>query len=310
MTLLVASLLLALTRAEIIERMRAAPVTKVSGLVEVIADCPSDMRKEYQTPIAGFVADVCTTLYRGRNERQKTFKEPGIVVYLGEERTNRTDVVVRTKTRSDGSRFTRIYLPAPGYADIAKLRRESVKAFLLAVHGESVDDATADKVMRDADPVLRAADAYAELDRWLKGESVSEDDEHYIRLSRAVLRPGVATTSDVLRFASRLRIYPEIYSAPFCGRYASCTFKEAIDLSREDLRIRFLAYAKSPEVVLYGGGRGESLADAAVAYSEFLRELAAYRKTPEELRQLLETAEEKLNVALEEARLREEGKIQ
>ena len=310
MTFLAAILLATLTRAEIIERMKAYPVTKLDGLVQVIADCPSDMRKEYQTPIAGFVADVCTTLYRARNERPKRFPDPGIVVYLGEVRTNRTDLVVRQKTRADGTRFTRIYLPAPGYADLTALRRETAKAFSLAVRGETLDDATADRMLRDADPELRANDAYDELDRWLKGETVEGDDERMIKQSRRILKPGIARQSDVLRFASRLFLYPEIYSAPFCGKYTSCTFREAIGYAQQDARIRFLAFAKSPEIALFGGGHGEALNVAAVLYSDFLRELAAYRKSPEELRRLLDDAEEKLNVALEEARLREEGKIE
>ncbi len=309
MTFLAVILFATLTRAEIIERMRAVPVVKENGLVQVVADCPADMRKEFQSPIASFVADICATLYRARRVPAKKFAEPGIVVYVGDVRTNRADVIVRLRTRADGSKYTRIYLPAPAFADVAALRRESVKAFYRAVTGESLDDAAADAALRAADPELRAADAYAELTRWQKGARVREDDEHYIRLSRKVLRPGVAYPSDVLRFASRLQIYPEAYSAPFCGRYASCTFREAIDLAREDARIRFLALAKSPQVVLFGGGRGEALSNAAVRYSEFLRELAAYRKTPEELREMLADADEKLNVAMEEARHRAEGKI-
>ncbi len=309
MSVLAAILLAALTRAEIIERMRAVPIVKENGLVQVIADCPADMRDEYQASVAGFVSAVCETLYRARREPPKRFAEPGIVVYVGDVRTNRTDVIVRRRTRADGSPYTRIYLPAPAFADVTTLRRETVKAFLLALDGRDADDAAADETLRAADPDLRAADSYADLARWLKGEPVSENDEHYVRLSRKVLKPGAALPSDVLRFASRLRLYPEVFSAPFCGRYASCTFREAIELARDDARVRFIAYAKTPLVVLFGGGRGEALADAAVAYSEFLRALAAYRKTPEELRAMLDAADEKLNVAMEEARHRAEGRI-
>ena len=35
-------LLLALTRAEVIDRFKAAPIVKVDGLVQVVADCPAD----------------------------------------------------------------------------------------------------------------------------------------------------------------------------------------------------------------------------------------------------------------------------
>ena len=80
-------------------------------------------------------------------------------------------------------------------------------------------------------------------------------------------------------------------------------------MSKKDVRLRFLAYAKSPQMVAYGGGRGENLAQAAFAYSVFLRELAAGKKTEEELAALLDDADVKLNVAMEEARQRAEGKI-
>lgn len=308
MTLLASILLLALTRAEIIERMKAPPVTKVAGLVQVVADCPSDMRREYQSPIAGFAADICNTLYRAEKIQPRRFADPGIVIYIGDVRTNETEIAVTRRVRDDGSRFTRLRVPAPGFADLSRLRRETVKAFFLAVKGVEIDDRTADAAIRDADPELRAATEYESLGRWLRGEPVEGDDEEMLRLQRAVLMPGVATVEDVLRFASRLYLYPEAYSSPFCGRYHLCGFRDAIWMAKKDLRVRFLAYEKSALVVAYGGGRGERLADAAVAYSGFLREIAAGKKSEDELAAMLDDAETKLNVAMEEARKREEGK--
>lgn len=307
MTLLAAILVAAISRSEIIERMRAAPATKVDGLVQVVADCPSDMRREYLGPVSEFVANVCTSLYRGGRIARRRFDKPGIVVYIGEERTNRTDVVVRKKVRQGGDRFTMIYVPAPGFADVALLRRESAKAFFLAVKGEEVDDAAADKAVRDADPELRTAYRQEQMDRWLRGERVDGSDEDFIKLSRAILRPGVAEPDDVLRFASRLTLYPAAYASPFCGKFSSCTFSDAIDLAADDLRLRLAAYSKAPEVALFGGGRGEELDAAANAYVLFLRHLAAYKKSREELRDMLDDADEKLNVAFEEARKRKEG---
>ena len=43
-----ALLLLALTRAEIVQRMRAPVITQSEGLVRVYADCPEDVRREFQ----------------------------------------------------------------------------------------------------------------------------------------------------------------------------------------------------------------------------------------------------------------------
>ncbi len=311
MTFLAALLIAStLTRAEIIDRMRATPITKVNGLVQVIGHCPQDMRDEFQMPVATYVADVCEKLYSGRNEKPVRFTEPGIVVYIGDVRTNLNTVVVHEKMRDSGKPYTRIFLPAPAYADLIQLRREAVKAFYLAVVGERLDDAAAEKALRQADPELRLAEQYADIARWHQGEKTElNDDEEYIRLSRAILKPGVAHEVDILRFASRLHIYPEVFSAPFCGKYRSVSFKEAIDHAPTDARIRVLAHAKASQVVVFGGGRGATLAEAANAYAKFLFELAAYKKTPEELRDLLEDADEKLNVAMEEARLRAEGKL-
>ena len=41
--------MLALTRAELVARMKAPVLTMSEGLVQVYADCPEDMRIEYQT---------------------------------------------------------------------------------------------------------------------------------------------------------------------------------------------------------------------------------------------------------------------
>ena len=303
MVLLSAILLFALTRQEIIERFRAEPVTKVSGLVQVVADCPADMRREFQTPVAGNVAEICRTLYRGETMQPLRFDLPAIIVHIGDVRTNIANVVARPSKRDDGSSVTRIYIPSPGFADLGVLRTEVVKAFYRAVKGEELDDAAAVAKLRAADPVLRANDDYEAIERWLAGKGVAEDDEHYMKLCRSVITPGLARESDVLRFASRLRLYPPSYDAPFCGKYASCAFAEAVDFAKEDRRIRVVAFDKAPLVIAYGGGRGEELLAAAEAYSRFLFDLAAYVKPREELLAELEEADAKLNVALEAARM-------
>ena len=49
--------LLALTRAELVARMKAPVLTMTEGLVKVYADCPEDMRRDYQMPVARFAAE-------------------------------------------------------------------------------------------------------------------------------------------------------------------------------------------------------------------------------------------------------------
>ena len=66
MTFLLSTVLvMALTRAEILERFRAPVVTQADGLVKVYADCPEDLRRDYQGPIGSFAAETVKTLYQG-----------------------------------------------------------------------------------------------------------------------------------------------------------------------------------------------------------------------------------------------------
>lgn len=310
MTLLASILMLALTRAEIIERFKVAPITKVDGLVQVFADCPADMRQEYQGPVSSYVSDICTLLRGSLKVKPAHFAQPGIIVYVGDIRTNVADVVVREQVRTDGSVCTRIRLLAPGFTDMEKLTLATVKAFYLAVQGERIDDALAQKRLRAADPRLRVADEYESLERWVRGEPVEGGDERMLKLTRTVIAPGVAYPQDVLRYAGRLFLYPEVHSEPLCHKYQCMDFRTAAKNVQKDLRIRVLAYLKAPEMIVFGGGRGETLAEASMLYSAFLRELAAGKMSEKDLLSLLDAADLKLNLAMEEARLRAEGKIQ
>ena len=311
MTILATILCLALTRAEIIERMKAPPIVKLGGLVEVIANCPADMRDEFQMPVATFVADTCKALYTVSGEREKRFERPGIIVSIGDVRTNLTTVATRVVTR-DGAKVTRITIPAPGHADMRRLGLETAKAFSRAVNGAEIDDATALRLLRASDPATRTDDMYAELAAWQnagKGAVTEEDDDRMLKLARSVLEPGVAREADVLRFASRLFLYPEVYSSPFCREFTACTFREAITMARRDPRIRFIAFERMPLIVVYGGGHGEELQEAATAYAEFLRALAVYTKSEKELGEMLDAADAKLQAALEAARKFEKGEM-
>lgn len=301
MTLLASILLLSLTRAEIIERMRAPVVTQADGLVQVFASCPEDMRREYQMPIASFAAETVKSLYRALAMRPGRFSKPGIIIHVGSVRTNTAEVVAKT----DGTARTRIYVKAPGYADIERLRVEIVKAFYLAVKGEKLDDDGAARAYRRSRPHLRIADDRMELERWIRGEG--GDDERALSQMRKILKPGEASERDVLVFASRLFLYPETFDQRFCGRFECVSFRDAVALAGEDARIRAVARRKADEVVVIGGGRGEAMSAAAAAYREFLLALARSEKE-EKLSELLEAADVKLNVAFEGAVKIEKGK--
>jgi len=286
----------ALTRAEIVERFRAVPVVKLDGLVQVVADCPADMRREYQLPVAGFVADVGKALYASEMAKPRRFAEPGIVIRIGDVRTNVTNVVTHVCERNGGEKYTRIYLPAPGSADRRALALATAKAYFLAVHGETADDGKAWHALLSSSPELRAAESCLRLSDWSQHGKYADgmDDEAYLKLARKVLLPGRLTPHELNQFASRLYLYPISYDVPFCGKYASLDFATAVRLRKEDPCIRFAAFIKSKQVLIFGSGRGEELQSAAEAYAAFLTELGRDEKTDGELLALLATAEDRL----------------
>lgn len=302
MAILSAILLLALTRAELIDRFRAPSVIRVNGLVEVVGNCPPEMRREFQVPVASFVGDVCEALYAETRQPRKKLAKPGILVTIGDETNAVRDVVVRVKKRDDGEVYTQINLPAPGFADVERVRIETVKAFSRYFNpNEELDDATATARYRRAIPELRIDDQYAAIEDWMSGEKAGEDDEEYLKLSRSVLSPGEARAEDVLRFASSLYLYPAYYDAPFHGGRLQCSFREAVPLSREDMNVRLAAYRMLTPIFAYGMGHGERMNAAVEAYVLFLRELAAGVKSDEELLKLLDEADAKLKGVLDES---------
>lgn len=307
MTLLATILLLALTRAEIIERMKAPVITQCNGFVQVFADCPEDMRREYQMPIASFAADTVNRLRQSGARQTNRYARAGIIIHVGDVRTNLAAVVTRAVTNASGV-VNRIYVPSPGYADVGRLRLEVVKAFLRTTAGIEADDAAATAAYRKADPRFRILDERARLDRWLHeapATSSPEDDEDHLALMRRVLEPGVASRTDVQIFASRLFLYPQEFDRRFCGRFDCLSFREAVRCVKADPFVRLAAYRKAGMVIITGGGRGDLLSEASKLYFEFLMELARAEKTEDELLDMLEAADVKLNLALENAGRRE-----
>lgn len=309
--MILAAIMLAatLSRAEIIARMRAPVLTKVQGLVQVIADCPEDMRREYQSSVSSFAAHICNELYRGMREQPRRFKEAPLTITIGEERTNNTAVLVFVERQKGEVPRTRLYLPAPGSADLSKLQTEVVKAFMRSVKGKELTDVEAHRFYCDIDPERRAAEEYAELEKWKHGKKTGLSDEDALALMRKILVPGRARVTDVLTFASRLWLYPATYGQRFLNVYDCVTFAQAIDMAEVDPRVRFAAYTRAPLLVAYSGGRGEELAAAGKAYSDFLFALAQFTKSKEDLHQQLEEANIKLNIALEVARKAEKGRL-
>lgn len=290
--------LLALTRAELVERMRAPVVTQSDGLVRVFADCPEPMRREFQAPVARFAADVVAKLYRGSETKPVVFRSPCIVIHIGESVSNDTRVLTRVVT-NEGAVVSRIRLPAPGAADLDRFRLEVARAFGRSVKGVEWSEDEALATYRRGDPEGRIADSRMKLERWLDhGEG---DDEEAITLMRKVLAPGSASRRDVLVYASRCRLYPESRAVPFCGRYDVLSYADAVKFAAEDPAIRAAALEKAKDAVVFGAGRGKLMNTAAALYSCFLAELAKGEKSEPQLMIILESADTALRRALEEA---------
>ena len=290
--------LLALTRAEIIERMRAPVVTQADGMVQVFADCPEDMRREFQSPVARFAAETVKTLSRGLSIKMERRRQPGIVIHVGDVRTNVADVIARAVT-NDTRVFTRIKVPAPAYADLERFRLEVVKAFFRCERSQEISDAEAVRSYRSADPVLRIEDERLALEDWFcRGRG---SDEEGFRLMRKILKPGFASRRDVLLFASRLYLYPPHYDLRFADGSDVLSFRDAVALARKDPLVRLVAAVRANSLPVFGGGRGRQLADAADAYRIFLLELAGGKSDDTRLLDILDEADIRLNIAYEKS---------
>ena len=306
MSVLATVLLLALTRAEIIERFKAPVITQADGYIKVFANCPEDLRREFQSPIASFAAETFKTLRQGSATKPPRVTEPRLVIHIGDVRTNLAEVVTRVATNSSGI-VTRLYVKSPGFADLYRFKLEIIKAYFRATENRELDDEAAIVAYRRADPDFRVQDVRLKLERWIQlGEG---DDEEGLALMRKVIKPGVASQRDVLIFASRLFLYPPQDDLRFAGRYRSLSFREAIEVAAADPLVRGCAAAKAPEMAAFGGGRGEKMRKAAYSYMALLLKLADEESEKEDLVKLLDEADGLLNEAMEEARLREEGRI-
>ena len=297
MVILSAVLVMALTRAEILARFRAPVVTQADGLVQVYADCPEDMRREYQGPIASFAAETVKTLYQGLAKKPVRFEKPGIMIHVGDVRTNVAEVTAHVTT-NDSRVISRIRVKAPGYADLYRLRLEVVRAFFRSVEKREVTVSEAVAAYRRGDPALRVFDERMKLEDWLAGRG-TKDDEEGLKLMRRVFEPGKSSPRDVLIFASRLYLYPPQHDVRFLGRFDRLSFREAVRFGRTDPLARIVAYQKAVELPVLGGGRSPELKAAAEAYQAFLFGLARGEGDEEGLKALLDDADEKLNVAFE-----------
>lgn len=296
MALLTTVLLLALSRAELIERFKSPVLTQAEGLVKVYANCAVDVRREFQAPIARFAGETVAALAGAERRRLTRFAQPGIVLHLGDVRTNCTDVIVRVATNEEQV-ITRLFLPSPAFTDLGVLRTEIVRAYYRTVVKREISSEAAREAYRQTDPGYRIADERRRLADWL--DRADGSDVEGFRLLYRVFRPGRLSRIEARVFASRLRLYPRTFDRPFCGRFDALAFREAITCAKADPFVRLAALDKANELPVFGGGRGEGLQAAVAAYRTFLLELARGERSEDGMKELLESAETKLNIAYE-----------
>ncbi len=288
-----------LSRAERIERFKAPVLTQAEGFVKVYANCAVDVRREYQAPVARFAGETVAALARAANRPLVRAAEPGLVLHLGDVRTNRADVIARVATNG-AHVVTRLFLPNPAQTDLGALRTEVVRAYFRAREGTELSPAAAAEAYRRTDPDYRLGLARQRLADWLS-RAQGPDDEGF-RLLYRVFRPGTLSRVEARVFASRLRLYPRTLARPFLGRFDVLSFREAIGAAKDDPFVRLAALDKANELPVFGGGRGEGLQAATDAYRAFLLELAKGERTESELSALLDDADTAFNVVYEKTR--------
>lgn len=293
MTVLATALLLAISRAEMVARFKAPVLSQADGNVKVYAACAEDVRREYQAPVARFAGETFTALAGAARRPLGRAASPALAIHLGDVRTNRADVIVRVATNGE-SVVTGIFLPNPATADLEALRAEVARAYFRFAERRETTPADALEAWRMTDRDYRVASDLRRLEGWL--DRAEGDDADGLSLLWRVFRPGTLSKVEARVFASRLWLYPPTFDRPFLGRFASLSFREAIACA-SDPAVRIAARRKADEVVVFGGGRGVALRDAAKAYRAFLLALAEGGRAEGELRDLLEAADVAFNAA-------------
>lgn len=140
-------------------------VVSTDGFIRVVAhDNPRD-EVGFRRPILAFAGNLIDELSRAFDVKRVKMKDPGLVIYAMDGRTNDTRVVVRPETREDGSKVVKVFLPSPGYSDLDDLRHAIARSFI----GADKPDWLAQGVLRCTDEEMRRADTRFMLELWSAG---------------------------------------------------------------------------------------------------------------------------------------------
>ena len=140
-------------------------VVSTDGFIRVVAyDNPRD-DVGFRRPILAFAGNLLDSLSNAFDVKRVKVKEPGLVIYAMDGRTNDTRVIVRPETRGNGSKVVKIYLPSPGYSDLDELRMGIARSFV----GADMPDWLAQGVLRCRDSETIREDTRFMLELWSGG---------------------------------------------------------------------------------------------------------------------------------------------
>ncbi len=172
-------------RRSVAEVLKTLPKSQTSsdGFVTVVAtDVPGD-EIGFRGPLVQFASGIVRSLGKTLSIPElPRRREASLIIVAQDGRTNDTRVVVRVTRRKSGP-LTRIWLPSPGYSDIAQLRFEVAKAyFRTAVENfrelppppgapppAEVPDWLVDGALRQTDIEQARADMRSVLEGWSGG---------------------------------------------------------------------------------------------------------------------------------------------
>lgn len=227
--------------------LRSLPksVTSSDGFVKVIAaDVPGE-DIGFRGPILQFATETVRML--GRTLSLPAIprrRDPGLVIYAQDGRTNDTRVVARATRRRSGV-VTRVWLPSPGYSDIGLFRFEVARAYFRAVVDMYVElpvkkgtpppaewpDWLVEGTLRLADQEVARADMRRMLARWSSAEFRFFPD----------VCAGKERSPEVVGYLAgwlkEKKLYPEMLADYAAGRPWSGTFL-ASKLTGETDRLR------------------------------------------------------------------------
>ena len=144
-----------------------APKAAVSadGFIRVVSyDDPRD-EVGFRLPILAFAGKTIDAVSAAFELKRTKMKEPGLVIYALEGRTNDTRVLVQPETRKNGSKVVKIFLPSPGYSDLDEFRIGIARAFV----GPELPDWVVQGILRCLDEEMRRADQRFVLALWSDG---------------------------------------------------------------------------------------------------------------------------------------------